>query len=180
MKEPSQVSCSLQEALWKAGLWNVNPLNLQRIMWRNQPVASGGLFGEVNYLQIPRELTRVQARMFALVGNGFPRERTRWAPPMTESNVKEIFDKCLELSRDRGDDILIFENHAIRGLKKMQTRCALALTVMLALACGRRMEKQVHLMRSPVRSAWRQRKRIAAAILGSTLPVDPFSRPKHF
>ena len=28
--------------------------------------------------------------------------------PGSESNVKEIFDKCHELSRTRGDDIVIF------------------------------------------------------------------------
>ena len=60
---------------------------------------------------------------------------------------------AVERVNSRLDVSFGFENHTIRGLKKMQTRCALALTVMLALAYGRLMEKQVQLMRSLVRSA---------------------------
>ena len=72
MKEPGTAPRGIQEGLRTVGLWDVNPLNLHRITWRNQPAASGGLFGEVNYLEIPRELTRVPARIIALVGKWFP------------------------------------------------------------------------------------------------------------
>ena len=178
MKEPGTAPRRIQEGLRAVGLWDVNPLNLHRITWRNAPAPSGGLFGEVNYLEIPRELTRVPARIIALVGKWFPtgahkvgatygclapalvtgafdstrqkaawpstgnycrggafnsallgcqsiailpegmsRERFEWlskiageviTTPGSESNVKEIFDKCHELSRTRGDDIVIF------------------------------------------------------------------------
>jgi hypothetical protein len=60
---------------------------------------------------------------------------------------------AVERVNSRLDVSFGFEHHAIRGLKKMHTRCALALTIMLALAYGRIMEKQAHLMRSLVRSA---------------------------
>jgi cysteine synthase len=178
MKDPGTTPRAIQEGLRKVGLWDVNPLNLHRITWRNQPAPTGGLFGEVNWLEIPRELTRVPARIIALVGKWFPtgahkvgatygclapalvtgafdstrhkaawpstgnycrggafnsallgcqsiailpegmsRERFEWlsriageviTTPGSESNVKEIFDKCHELSRTRGDDIVIF------------------------------------------------------------------------
>ncbi|HTP58586.1 MAG TPA: pyridoxal-phosphate dependent enzyme, partial [Spirochaetia bacterium] len=167
-----------KESLKKTGLWDVNPLNLFRITWRNEPRESGGLWGDVNYLEFPSGLTGVPARIIALVGKWFPtgahkvgatygclapalvtgsfdsttqkaawpstgnycrggafnsallgcqsiailpegmsKERFQWlstiageviTTPGSESNVKEIFDKCHELSAQRGDDIVIF------------------------------------------------------------------------
>jgi len=53
----------------------------------------------------------------AILPEGMSRERFEWlrqvsgeviATPGSESNVKEIFDKCHELNRERGDDIFIF------------------------------------------------------------------------
>jgi cysteine synthase A len=53
----------------------------------------------------------------AILPEEMSRERFEWlskvsgeviATPGCESNVKEIFDKCWELSRERGDDIVIF------------------------------------------------------------------------
>ena len=46
-----------------------------------------------------------------------------------------------------------FENHYIRGIKKMNARCGLALCVMLSMALGRIREKQKNLMHSLVKSA---------------------------
>ena len=53
MKAPEKAPPRIKEALKKTGLWDLNPLNLFRISWRNQPVESGGLFGEVNFLEFP-------------------------------------------------------------------------------------------------------------------------------
>ena len=178
MKAPEKVPAKVRDGLKKTGLWDVSPLNLFRITWRNQPVESGGLFGDVNFLEFPSSLTGVPARIIALVGKWFPtgahkvgatygclapalvtgsfdstkqkaawpstgnycrggafnsavlgcqsiailpegmsKERFQWlsgiageviTTPGSESNVKEIFDKCHELSRERGDDIVIF------------------------------------------------------------------------
>ncbi|MBO8468760.1 MAG: pyridoxal-phosphate dependent enzyme, partial [Spirochaetes bacterium] len=160
------------------GLWDVNPLNLFRINWHNEPKDFGGGFGGVNYIEIPREITGTKARIIALAGKWFPcgvhkvgatyaclapalvtgnfdateqqavwpstgnycrggaynsallgcssiailpedmsQERFNWlktvageiiATPGCESNVKEIFDKCHELDRERGAHIVIF------------------------------------------------------------------------
>jgi cysteine synthase A len=178
MKDPDRIPPEIRTKLAGVGLWDVDPLNLFRITWRNEPRERGGGFGEVNRIEFPRSLTGVPARIVALVGKWFPtgahkvgatygclapslvtgrfdatrqkavwpstgnycrggafnsallacqsiailpegmsRERFAWlakiageviGTPGTESNVKEIFDKCHELSRERGDEIVIF------------------------------------------------------------------------
>ncbi|HET6450050.1 MAG TPA: pyridoxal-phosphate dependent enzyme [Spirochaetia bacterium] len=178
MRQPETAPKKIQEKLRGVGLWDLDPANLFRITWRNQPTEKGGGFAEVNTLEFPSSLTGVPARIVALVGKWFPtgahkvgatygclapalvtgafdssrqkaawpstgnfcrggafnsallgcasiailpegmsRERFQWlskiageviTTPGSESNVKEIFDKCHELSRTRGDDIVIF------------------------------------------------------------------------
>jgi cysteine synthase len=178
MKNPDLIPGRIREQLKEVELWEVNPLNLFRITWKNEPRVKGGGFGGVNYMEIPRQLTGVRARIIALIGKWFPtgahkvgatygclapalvtgnfdsvhqkavwpstgnycrggafnsallscesiailpeemsRERFDWlsriageviATPGCESNVKEIFDKCWELKKNRGDDIVIF------------------------------------------------------------------------
>ena len=177
MKNPDLVPGRIKSDLKGIGLWDVAPRNLFRITWKNQPVTSGGNFGEVNYVEFPSSLTGTPARVIALVGKWFPtgahkvgaafgclaprlvtgqfdpttqkavwpstgnycrggaydsallacqsiailpegmsRERFEWlskiaseviATPGSESNVKEIFDKCKEL-RNSGQDLMIF------------------------------------------------------------------------
>ena len=177
MKNPDLAPEKIKEDLKEIGLWDVAPRNLFRITWKNQPVTSGGNFGEVNYIEFPSSLTGTRARVIALVGKWFPtgahkvgaafgclaprlvtgqfdptmqkavwpstgnycrggaydsallacesiailpegmsRERFEWlskiasqviATPGSESNVKEIFDKCWELRR-LGQDLMIF------------------------------------------------------------------------
>lgn len=177
MKDPRLVPARLQEALKHVGLWDVSPLNLFRITWKNEPVPFGGGFGGVNTIEFPASLTGTPARIIALVGKWFPtgahkvgaafgclaprlvtgqfdptvqkavwpstgnycrggaydsallacnsiailpegmsKERFEWlskiageviATPGSESNVKEIFDKCWELRRS-GQDLMIF------------------------------------------------------------------------
>jgi cysteine synthase len=177
-KHPERIPDRIKAQLREIGLWDITPRNLFRITWKNEPVASGGQFGGVNYMEIPPELTGVDARIIALVGKWFPtgshkvgaafgclvprlvtgqfdptwqkavwpstgnycrggaydstllacesiailpegmsRERFEWlakvsgeviATPGSESNVKEIFDKCNELKRERGDAVSIF------------------------------------------------------------------------
>ncbi|MBI9101291.1 MAG: pyridoxal-phosphate dependent enzyme [Spirochaetales bacterium] len=178
MKDPSLIPDSIKDRLKKTGLWDIDPVNLFRITWQNQPAETGGTYDGVNYIELPSELTGVKARVLCLVGKWFPTgahkvgatygclapslvsgnydsqnqkavwpstgnycrggaynsellgcdsiailpeemsaERFAWlkkvageviATPGCESNVKEIFDKCNELKRDRGDDIVIF------------------------------------------------------------------------
>jgi len=72
MKDPKQVPGFIQDKLGQVGLWDVNSLNLFRITWKNEPQASGGKFGKVNYIELPKAITGVDARIVALVGKWFP------------------------------------------------------------------------------------------------------------
>jgi len=177
MKDPALIPEGVKSRLLHTGLWDLDARNLFRITWHNDPVPRGGGFGGVNFVEFPRSLTGVEARIFALVGKWFPtgahkvgaafgclvprlvtgqfdpaaekavwpstgnfcrggafdsallgcasvavlpegmsRERFEWlanvagevvATPGTESNVKEIFDRCGELRRS-GEDLVIF------------------------------------------------------------------------
>jgi len=177
MKDPALIPDRIKQDLGSIGLWDVNPLNLFRITWNNQPVPKGGAYGGVNYIELPPSLTGTPARIIVLVGKWFPtgahkvgaafgclvprlvtgqfdpttqkavwpstgnycrggaydsallacesiailpegmsKERFDWLSkiagetiktPGSESNVKEIFDKCWEL-RNSGQDLMIF------------------------------------------------------------------------
>jgi cysteine synthase len=178
-KDPAKIPAKVVEKLAEVGLWDVNPLNLFRITWHNEPKAMGGGFVDGNWIEFPPALTGVEARIVGIVGKWFPtgahkvgaaygclvprlvsgnfdpttqkavwpstgnycrggaydcallacpaiailpegmsRERFEWlheigtdeviGTPGTESNVKEIYDKCWELRHERGDRIVIF------------------------------------------------------------------------
>ncbi len=176
-QNPDLIPETIVSRLKNIGLWDIDPLNLFRITWHNEPVAKGGGFGDVNFIEFPKTLTGVEARIVAIVGKWFPtgahkvgaafgclvprlvtgqfdpttqkavwpstgnycrggaydstllgcesiailpegmsRERFEWLTsvsgeiiktPGSESNVKEIFDKCWEL-RESGQDLTIF------------------------------------------------------------------------
>jgi cysteine synthase len=79
MKNPDTVPAAIRERLKKTGLWDVDPANLFRITWKNEPVESadaprktGGLFGGPNYIELPSSLTGVAAKIICLVGKYFP------------------------------------------------------------------------------------------------------------
>ncbi len=178
-KDPSKIPAKIVQKLKGIGLWDINPINLFRITWQNEPKAKGGGFNEGNWIEFPPELTGVEAKIVGISGKWFPtgahkvgaaygclvprlvsgnfdptsqkavwpstgnycrggaydcallgcpavailpegmsKERFEWlkeigtdeiiATPGTESNVKEIYDKCWELRRTRGDKIVIF------------------------------------------------------------------------
>jgi cysteine synthase len=177
MRNPELIPDKIKEQLKGIGLWDLDPRNLFRITWHNEPKAKGGLYGGLNYIEFPESLTGTPARIVALVGKWFPtgahkvgaafgclvprlvtgqfdptqqkavwpstgnycrggaydsallacesiailpeemsKERFDWLAsiagetiktPGSESNVKEIFDKCWEL-RNSGEDLMIF------------------------------------------------------------------------
>jgi cysteine synthase A len=72
MKFPGTAPVAVREKLTGIGLWDLDPLNLFRITWKNEPVAHGGGFGGVNFIELPSELTGVEARIIGLVGKWFP------------------------------------------------------------------------------------------------------------
>lgn len=72
MRNPETIPDSIKERLSHTGLWDLDPVNLFRITWKNSPVDSGGGFGGVNHLVLPPELTGVKARIIVLTGKWFP------------------------------------------------------------------------------------------------------------
>ena len=70
MRDPNLIPASVKGKLSNVGLWDVNPLNLFRITWKND--VKTGLFGGVNYLEIPSAITGVNARVVGLIGKYFP------------------------------------------------------------------------------------------------------------
>jgi len=72
MRNPELIPQGIKDRLKETGLWDLNPLNLFRITWKNDPVETGGGFGNVNYLELPPELTGVKARIVLLIGKWFP------------------------------------------------------------------------------------------------------------
>lgn len=73
MKDPGKIPAKVKEKLKDVGLWDVNPINLFRISWKNEPVKEGGLYNKLpNYIEIPSEISGVKARIFAMTGKFFP------------------------------------------------------------------------------------------------------------
>ncbi len=176
MRNPELIPEKIKKNLKNIGLWDLNPLNLFRITWKNEPVENGGGYGKVNYLELPSELTGIKARVVLLVGKWFPtgahkvgaaygclapaivsglfdptvhkavwpstgnycrggafdshlmgcesvailpeemsQERFNWlkgiaseiiATPGCESNVKEIYDACWDIRKNRKDHVI--------------------------------------------------------------------------
>ncbi|MCK6456741.1 MAG: pyridoxal-phosphate dependent enzyme [Phycisphaerae bacterium] len=71
-RDPRTVPADVQQRLRSVGLSDVDPLNLFRITWKNEPVDHGGRFGDGNWLEFPSSLTGVDARIVGLVGRWFP------------------------------------------------------------------------------------------------------------
>ena len=73
MQNPETIPAPIQEKLKGVGLWDVNPLNLFRITWKNEAKESGGLFQDTpNYVEIPSSLSGVPCRIIAMAGKWFP------------------------------------------------------------------------------------------------------------
>jgi len=70
MRHPETAPESIKARLKNVGLWDVDPANLFRITWKNDPQT--GLFAGPNYLEIPSVITGVKARIVGMVGKYFP------------------------------------------------------------------------------------------------------------
>ena len=82
MQHPETIPEKIQEKLKTVGLWDVDPLNLFRITWKNEAKESGGLFQAVpNYIELPRPSPACPAGSSPWWANGSPPAATRWAPP---------------------------------------------------------------------------------------------------
>ena len=72
MKNPDLIPAAIKNKLKSVGLWDINPLNLFRITWKNEPKAAGDLFGRPNFIELPKALTGVEARIICMIGKWFP------------------------------------------------------------------------------------------------------------
>ncbi|MCZ6815704.1 MAG: pyridoxal-5-phosphate-dependent protein subunit beta, partial [Planctomycetota bacterium] len=72
LRDPGLIPQSIKDRLRNVGLWDVDPINLFRITWKNEPVESGGLFNNGNWIEFPSALTGVEARIIGIVGKWFP------------------------------------------------------------------------------------------------------------
>jgi len=70
MRHPETAPDSVKAKLKTVGLWDIDPANLFRITWKNNPET--GLFGGPNHVEIPSAITGVKARIIGLVGKYFP------------------------------------------------------------------------------------------------------------
>ncbi len=72
MKNPETVPDKIKNQLKTIGLWDLHSANLYRITWNNEPRDSGGLYGGVNHIVLPPELTGCRATIVMLAGRWFP------------------------------------------------------------------------------------------------------------
>ena len=70
LRNPDLVPDRVKARLKGVGLWDVNPVNLFRITWKND--VNSGLYGKVNCLEIPQAITGIKARILGLTGKYFP------------------------------------------------------------------------------------------------------------
>ncbi len=72
MSHPELIPEKVKRALKHIGLWEIHPLNLFRISWKNEAVETGGLFGNPNFIEIPKSISGVDARIVLMLGKWFP------------------------------------------------------------------------------------------------------------
>jgi cysteine synthase len=95
MADPERIPDGIKSELRQIGLWDLDPRNLFRITWKNEPVPSGGGFGGVNFIEMPRQLTGVTARIILLTGRYFPTGAHKVGAtfgPLVEKLVRGAFD----------------------------------------------------------------------------------------
>ena len=95
MAHPEKIPQGIKDELGKIGLWDLHSRNLFRITWKNEPIEFGGEFGDANYMEIPKELTGVNARIIMLIGKYFPTGSHKVGAtfgPLVEKLVRGAFD----------------------------------------------------------------------------------------
>ena len=72
MQNPELIPGKIKDQLRHIGLWDLHPLNLFRITWKNEPKVIGGGYGKPNYIELPSSLTGTDARIVVMLGKWFP------------------------------------------------------------------------------------------------------------
>jgi hypothetical protein len=84
MKDPGLVPGHISKRLKDVGLWDVDPANLFRITWKNEPVEHGGGFNNGNWIEFPQ--ARAQGRRSIRLSRAKPRHR-QLRPGKSESRL---------------------------------------------------------------------------------------------
>ncbi|MCD6423554.1 MAG: pyridoxal-phosphate dependent enzyme [Elusimicrobia bacterium] len=95
MYNPDKIPQGIKDELKNIGLWDLHSRNLFRITWKNEPVKFGGGFNGVNFMEIPKELSGVKARILVLIGKWFPTGSHKVGAtfgPLVEKLVRGEFD----------------------------------------------------------------------------------------
>ncbi|MFO7895891.1 MAG: pyridoxal-phosphate dependent enzyme [Candidatus Cloacimonadales bacterium] len=95
MRNPELIPEKIKQELENIGMWDLNTLNLFRLTWKNEPRLDGGGFGKVNFIELPKEITGVDARIMVLVGKYFPTGAHKVGAtfgPLVEKLVQGEFD----------------------------------------------------------------------------------------
>ncbi|KAJ3451188.1 cystathionine beta-synthase [Anaeramoeba flamelloides] len=95
MFNPQLIPNEIQNDLSNIGLWDINPRNLFRVTWKNEQKEFGGGFGGANYIEIPKELSGVDARIIVLLGKYLPTGSHKVGAsfgPIVEKLVRGGFD----------------------------------------------------------------------------------------
>ena len=71
LNDPQTISTEILSALAEVGVGSSDPLNLFRVHWYNR-LGSRSFNALPDYIELPSELTGVQARIVLLLGNRFP------------------------------------------------------------------------------------------------------------
>ncbi len=97
---PDTIPDAIKHKLKPIGLWDIDPLNLFRITWKND--IDSGLFAKPGYLELPSSLTGVKARIIGLVGKYFPTGAHKvgaaygcLAPRLVSGSFDPEFDKAV-------------------------------------------------------------------------------------
>jgi cysteine synthase len=72
LRDPTTIPPAIQARLARVGMNDLDPVNLFRITWKNEPKEQGGGFNQGNWIEFSPALTGVPARIIGLVGKHFP------------------------------------------------------------------------------------------------------------
>jgi cysteine synthase len=72
LKDPEKIPAAIRSRLSGVALNDIDPVNLFRITWKNEPKSKGGGYNQGNWVEFPSTLTGVKSRIVGLVGKHFP------------------------------------------------------------------------------------------------------------
>jgi len=72
LANPTTIPATIKQRLAKTAMNDIDPANLFRITWKNEPADRGGGFNRGNWIEFPSALTGVSARIVGLLGKYFP------------------------------------------------------------------------------------------------------------